>query len=132
MSQQLLLTLKSLYAVNGVVGVSLYIPQILRAWRDKEQARSLSMVTFGGWSIGSLITVLYAWYFSHDLLFAALSLANMVAAGSLFLLILHTRLSSQRRSAHVLFDWVNRPPFRNQELDVPLQIFVSSPLCTIR
>jgi zinc transporter ZupT len=86
-----LLTLKALYAANGVIGVALYIPQILRAKRDKKQALALSMVTFGGWTLGALVTTLYAWYFVHDLLFACLSFANVVAAGSLFLLILHTR-----------------------------------------
>jgi len=98
----LLIALKALYAANGVIGVGLYIPQILRACKDKEQAHSLSMITFGGWSIGACITALYAWYFAHHLLFAVLSLANMMAAGSLFLLILHTRLSSKKDETSLL------------------------------
>jgi len=36
------------------------------------------------------------------LLFAVLSLANMMAAGSLFLLILHTRLSSKKDETSLL------------------------------
>jgi len=97
-----LIVLKALYAANGVIGVGLYIPQILRACKDKKQARALSMITFGGWSIGAGITALYAWYFAHDLLFTVLSLGNMVAAGSVFLLILHTRLTSKKNETSLL------------------------------
>lgn len=96
MSQHFLLVLKSIYAINGIVGVSLYIPQIISAWKDKNKALSLSMITFGGWCISALITVMYALYFVHDKLMAGLSLANVVAAGALFLLILQTKLQAKK------------------------------------
>jgi pimeloyl-ACP methyl ester carboxylesterase len=122
-----LITLKALYAANGVIGVGLYIPQILRACKDKKQALSLSMVTFGGWSIGAFITTLYAWYFAHDLLFAGLSLANMVAAGTLFLLILHTRLTSMKKPLpRRLLQRAPRPPYLAQALQTPLQISLNN------
>ena len=49
-----LLTIKSLYAINGVVAVLLYIPQIISACKNKQNAFSVSLVTFGGWAVGSL------------------------------------------------------------------------------
>ncbi|BCG47801.1 hypothetical protein GEOBRER4_n2650 [Citrifermentans bremense] len=56
-----LTALKSLYALNGVIAVLLYLPQISRAWKDRSHALSLSLVTFGGWCLGSLITALYTY-----------------------------------------------------------------------
>lgn len=90
----LLLTIKSLYAVNGFVAVLLYLPQISRAWKDKDHALSLSLVTFGGWSIGSLVTALYAWFFVNDKIFTAVSLGNMAGSGAVFLIVACSRLSS--------------------------------------
>lgn len=92
----LLLTVKSLYAANGLVAVLLYLPQINSAWKDKEHALSLSLLTFGGWSIGSLVTALYAWLFVKDKMFTAVSMGNMAGSGAVFLIVLSSRLSSRR------------------------------------
>lgn len=92
----LLLTIKSLYALNGFIAVLLYLPQIISAWKDRNQALSLSLLTFGGWSLGSLITTLYAWIFVKDKMFAAVSLGNMAGSGALFLIVLSSRLSARR------------------------------------
>jgi uncharacterized protein with PQ loop repeat len=94
----LLVTIKSLYAVNGVVAVLLYLPQVLKAWRDRRHALSLSLISFGGWSIGSLVTALYAWFFVQDRMFTAVSLGNMAGSGSVFLLALGSRLASSKRA----------------------------------
>jgi uncharacterized protein with PQ loop repeat len=92
----LLLTVKSLYAANGLVAVLLYLPQINSAWKDKEHALSLSLLTFGGWCIGSLVTALYAWLFVKDKIFTAVSIGNMAGSGAVFLIVLSSRLSSRR------------------------------------
>ena len=92
----LLITIKSLYAVNGFVAVLLYLPQIIGAWRDKNHALSLSLLSFGGWSIGSLITALYAWLFVQDKMFTAISIGNMAGSGTVFLIVVCSRLSSRK------------------------------------
>ena len=92
----LLVTVKSLYAVNGFVAVLLYLPQIGKAWKDREHALSLSLLSFGGWSIGSLVTALYAWLFVQDRMFTAVSLGNMAGSGSVFLIALSSRFDSLR------------------------------------
>jgi len=92
----LLLTIKSLYALNGVIAVLLYLPQIVSAWRDRSHALSLSLLTFGGWSIGSLITTLYAWMFVKDKMFAAVSLGNFAGSGTIFLIVISSRLSCRK------------------------------------
>jgi len=91
-----LLTLKSLYALNGFIAVLLYLPQILKACSDKSHALSLSLLTFGGWCIGSFITALYAWFLVQDKIFTAISLGNMAGSGTVFLIILSSRLGSRR------------------------------------
>ena len=94
----LLLTIKSLYALNGVIAVLLYLPQINSAWKDRDHALSLSLLSFGGWSIGSLVTALYAWIFVKDSMFTAISLGNMAGSGTGFLIILWSRLNSRTNS----------------------------------
>lgn len=95
----LLLALKSLYALNGIVAVLLYLPQILRAWNDRSHAASLSLLTFGGWCLGSFITTLYAWLYVKDHIFSAISLGNMAGSGAVCFIILSSRLASRKTSS---------------------------------
>lgn len=95
----LLLTLKSLYAMNGVAAVLLYLPQVARAWQDREHARSLSLVSFGGWCAGSLVTALYAWLVVNDSIFTAVSLGNMAGSGSVFLIAARSRMGEAKKEA---------------------------------
>jgi uncharacterized protein with PQ loop repeat len=88
----LLLTIKSLYALNGVAAVLLYLPQIMKAWKDRQHALSLSLVSFGGWCIGSLISSLYAWLLVKDRMFTAISLGNMIGSGAVFLIVISSRM----------------------------------------
>lgn len=90
-----LTALKSLYALNGVIAVLLYLPQISRAWKDRSHALSLSLVTFGGWCLGSLITALYACFSVQDQIFTAISLGNMAGSGAVFLIAASNRLASR-------------------------------------
>lgn len=92
----LLLTIKSLYALNGFIAVLLYLPQIISAWKDRNHAISLSLLTFGGWSIGSLVTALYAWMFVKDKMFTAISLGNMAGSGTICLIVISSRLSARK------------------------------------
>jgi uncharacterized protein with PQ loop repeat len=92
-------TIKSLYAVNGFVAVLLYLPQIISAVKDKERALSLSLLTFAGWSVGSFITALYAWYLVEDKMFTAISLGNMAGSGILVAIILFSRFSVRSTSS---------------------------------
>jgi len=89
-----LAAIKSLYSLNGVVAVLLYLPQICNAWRDKNHALSLSLVSFGGWSIGSLISALYAGLLVKDRIFTAISLGNLVGSGTVFMIVALSRVKS--------------------------------------
>lgn len=87
------LAIRSLYAANGVIALLLYIPQIAKAWRNSD---SLSLVTFGGWSAGSLVTTLYASLLLQDRMFTAVSLGNLVGSGTVFTLGAMRRFASRR------------------------------------
>lgn len=91
--------IQSLYAINGFVAVFLYVPQIRNILRNKD-AGSFSLVTFGGWCIGSIITTIYAWTFVRDAMFGAVSLANMLGSGTVFTLVSLKRLKSRISSGH--------------------------------
>ena len=94
----LLLTVKSLYVLNGFVAVLLYLPQIYNACKNKNHAQSLSVLTFGGWCIGSLVTALYAWLYVRDGIFTAISLGNMVGSGAILLIAVYSLADSRRCS----------------------------------
>ena len=94
----LLVAIKSLYVLNGVAAVLLYLPQIFTACKDKNHALSLSLVTFGGWSLGSLVSSLYAWLYVRDRIFTAISLGNMAGSGTIFLIVVYSRLQSRKQS----------------------------------
>lgn len=95
----LLLALKSLYALNGFIAVLLYLPQILKVWNDRNHALSLSLLTFGGWCLGSLVTSLYAWLSVKDQIFTAVSLGNVAGSGAVFAIALCSRIASRRNSS---------------------------------
>ncbi len=90
------LTLKSLYALNGIVALLMYVPQFVTACRDGAGARSISLLTFGGWGIGSAITVLYAWLSVGDRMFTLVSLGNLIGCGSIFCLVAARRILSRK------------------------------------
>ncbi|ACM20048.1 hypothetical protein Geob_1690 [Geotalea daltonii FRC-32] len=91
--------IRSLYALNGIVAVLLYLPQIRTILRNKEEVGSFSLITFGGWSVGSIITALYAWTLIGDPMFAAVSLANMLGSGTVFTLVAGRRLKNRHLPA---------------------------------
>lgn len=76
--------IKILYVANGIFAVLLYVPQIMKVWKDRKNERPMSLLTFGGWCAGSAITAVYAWCSVHDAMFAAISFGNMIGSGTIF------------------------------------------------
>lgn len=90
------LAIKSLYAANGLFAVLLYVPQIINVWRDRSNAVSVSLLTFGGWTVGSVITALYASTFVKDQMFTAVSVGNLVGCGTVFCIVAGKRFMSRK------------------------------------
>jgi uncharacterized protein with PQ loop repeat len=111
--------IKILYVVNGIFAVLLYVPQVMKVWKDKKNERPMSLLTFGGWCAGSGITTIYAWYYVHDLMFAALSFANMIGAGTIFFLtgsryILLKRALAAKATKHYEMDFSTNYRFNDR------------------
>ena len=76
---------------------------------------SVSLITFGGWSIGSAVTVLYAWSFVKDPMFAAASFGGMVGAMTMFGIVAGKRLTYRQarddsaRERHSAQAWCQQP-----------------------
>lgn len=85
-------TIKTLYTINGIAAILLYVPQICSAWKNRSAMHSVSLITFGGWSVGSAVTVLYAWFFIKDPVFTAASFGGMVGATAMFGIVAGKRL----------------------------------------
>jgi uncharacterized protein YjeT (DUF2065 family) len=85
-------TIKFLYVINGIAAILLYLPQIRNAVKNKSDMKSVSLITFGGWSIGSGVTVLYAWSFVQDMMFVAASLGSLLGASTMFSIVTWKRL----------------------------------------
>ena len=88
--------LKWLYAINGFVAVLFFVPQITKAWKSRSAMESMSLVTLGGWSVSGAIAVLYAWFFAHDLMFAAASFGATMGNVAMFGIVTAKRVAYRR------------------------------------
>lgn len=82
------LVIKALYTINGFVALLMYLPQIMsiRKNQNESSASSISLLTFGGWSMGCFVTVLYAWFCVKDPTFTLVGLGNLTGCGIIFCL----------------------------------------------
>lgn len=77
----------------------MYIPQIVAITKNRNDSASVSPITFGGWSIGCVITILYAWFFVGDKIFTAVSAGNLIGSGTVFLLVAK-KIPQQKQGKH--------------------------------
>jgi MtN3 and saliva related transmembrane protein len=74
------------FTVGLFVNSILYIPQIIRLWRQKH-AKEISLITFAGFSLINLFMLLHG-VIKQDLLLTIGSLATFVTSSILTLLII--------------------------------------------
>jgi hypothetical protein len=68
-----------LYGLSGLSAAALYLPQIRTYHRDPTARASISLLTWGGWIVIALITILYATYVIDNMLIAAIAFLNLIA-----------------------------------------------------
>lgn len=73
----MLAVVSALYALFGVVFVAAYVPQVRAVWRSRNRAADVSLPTWCLWSASSTVSLLCAWFVTHDLRFALVCLGNM-------------------------------------------------------
>lgn len=58
--------ISKLYILSGSVVAFTYLFQVCSVYRDKSKSESISLVSWGAWSISTLITLLYVITHTHD------------------------------------------------------------------
>lgn len=93
------LLLKALYMINGFIAVLMYLPQIISLKKNRTAASSVSLLTFGGWTIGCAVTVLYAWLCVKDPIFTVIGLGNLTGCGIIFVLTALKRFNAAKHES---------------------------------
>lgn len=88
--------LSVLYGVSGVAASALYIPQILKYHRDPDARLSISLLSWGGWIMIALVTILYALYVVKSQLFAMVAALNVMAQITVLFYGLNARFGKHR------------------------------------
>lgn len=87
-----------LYLSTNAVRVVTYLPQIRAVWRDTEGARTLSLLTWGSWTVSNLCALAYAAMVAHDGPLALISAINLVGCGCVTAIAAHRRLQWHRQA----------------------------------
>ncbi len=88
-----------LYLLTNAMRVFTYLPQIRAVWHDSEGARTLSLLTWGSWTLSNLCALAYALLVARDLPLAAISAINLVGCGCVTAIAAQRRLQWRRRCA---------------------------------
>ncbi|MGE5622885.1 MAG: hypothetical protein ACM3WS_07010 [Bacillota bacterium] len=88
--------LSVLYGLSGVAASALYLPQIAKFHRDQEACRSISLASWGGWTVIALIAVLYAVFVAGNYLIAAVAGSNAIAQAVVLFYGINARLAKNR------------------------------------
>ncbi|KWT72502.1 MULTISPECIES: hypothetical protein [unclassified Variovorax] len=84
------------YLVTNACRVLTYVPQILVVWRCNDGARSISLMTWGSWSVSHLTAVLYSAVVVADGFLVAVSLINLAGRGVVSVLAYRRRRAYAR------------------------------------
>jgi uncharacterized sodium:solute symporter family permease YidK len=87
--------LSVLYGASGVAASLLYVPQVLRYRRDRQSCLSISLLSWSGWIVIGVITVLYATFVARNALFASVAGLNVAAQSAVLAYGIHARLASR-------------------------------------
>jgi uncharacterized protein with PQ loop repeat len=82
------------YLLTNACRVLTYVPQIVVVWRCRDGAQSISLMTWGSWSVSHLTALLYGALVFEDGFLVAVSLINLAGCGVV------TWIAYRRRRAH--------------------------------
>lgn len=83
--------LEWLYPLTGVMFSLMFLPQIVKLHKCKQARSGVSLLTWGAWSVGSLITLLYASANLGDRGFTLVSFCNFIGTIVVFYYGVHDR-----------------------------------------
>ena len=80
------------YLITNTLRIAFYAPQIRAVFRAGDGAASVSITTWGYWTIANLTAALYGSVVIHDLGFAAIFAGNFLCTALVTLVAAHKRL----------------------------------------
>ena len=80
------------YVLANALRVFTYMPQIIAAWRSQDGARALSLLTWSGWLVANLSSVLYG-VLLRDAFLTLVSLSNFAGCATVTVIAVHRRRS---------------------------------------
>lgn len=80
-----------LYLLTNAARLFTYLPQIVAVWRDTHGAQTLSLWTWGSWTLSHVCALAYSTLVAKDLPLAIISTINLLGCG------LVTTIAARRR-----------------------------------
>lgn len=86
------------YLATNSARLITYVPQIVAVWRCRDGARSISLLTWGSWTVSHFAAILYGIVVVPDLFFVCVSLVNLVSCAVVTAIAAQRRCQQRRRS----------------------------------
>ena len=93
-----------LYLATNALRVLSYLPQVVVVWRCRDGARSISLLTWGMWTLSHITATLYGVLVLRDAFFIFVSLVNLAGCGTVTLIAARRRVAARRADRRAL-DW---------------------------
>lgn len=90
-------TIEVIFSISLFINAALFVPQIIRILKEK-QTKELSLITFGGFWILQMITVLHG-FLNQDYLLAFGYILSLITCGSVVILILVYRFKTEESNS---------------------------------
>ncbi|WP_326533614.1 hypothetical protein [Pseudorhodoferax sp.] len=88
-----------LYLLTNAARVFTYLPQILAVWRDTQGARTLSLLTWGSWTVSHVCALAYALLVANDTPLALISAINLAGCSCITAIATRRRMQWRRSLA---------------------------------
>ena len=89
-------TVKLIYHITGPAMSLAYLPQIYRVYRDRNGAKTISIPTWGMWTISLAVTTLYSYMVALDDLFFISSILSFSGCFLVLLMTIIRRIQHRR------------------------------------
>jgi uncharacterized protein with PQ loop repeat len=86
------------YLATNSARLITYVPQIIAVWRCRDGARSISLLTWGSWTVSHFAAILYGIVVVPDLFFVCVSLVNLLSCAVVTAIAAQRRCQLRRRS----------------------------------
>jgi uncharacterized protein with PQ loop repeat len=86
------------YLITNSARLITYVPQIVAVWRCRDGARSISLLTWGSWTVSHFAAILYGIVVVPDLFFVCVSLVNLLSCAVVTAIVVRRRYQLRQAS----------------------------------